>query len=96
MPRDQYYTAALKFAQEHGFEGVNLPGYANGLPSRSCPLARACDAFVGEEQMVLKRGRGQTVQIPKEVQHFIQMADRGEYRSLLGEPGWNVIKEIHK
>lgn len=84
--RDQYYLAALKFAQENGFEGVNLPGYSNDIPSRGCPLARACNARVGMETMVLKQGGGQRVQIPLEVQHFIQRADRGEYRNLLGEP----------
>lgn len=89
MPRDQYYEAALAFAQEHGFEGNTLPHYGDhGSVSRSCPLARAIPgSVVGCESIELKVGRSTKVeQLPKEVARFVDLADNGRYVDMVGDP----------
>lgn len=87
MPKDQYYEAALAYAQSQGFRGNTLPHFNDSEQNRigaNCPLARAIPgAVVGCESITI----GRTVsQLPKEVARFVEFADKGHYADVVGKP----------
>lgn len=89
MPKDQYYDAALAYAQEHGFKGNTLPSYEAPNPPflGRCPLERAIPgSSVGCTTITLPKGKAVEM-LPKEVAIFVARADSGRfYKDLLGSP----------
>ena len=75
---EELKRAALAWAQEHGYEGDELPQGVRGEPDM-CPLARATGMEILGELCI---GEGFVGPLPELVQEFIAEFDRGSIPEL--------------